>query len=340
MILEVDNINTYYGEARVLYDVSLSIGEGEVVALLGPNGAGKTTTIRSILGLTPPKAGSISFDGNEITRKKTHSIARAGISWVPDDRRIFPALTVRRNLELGMKKTKYRAWKLGEMFEIFSAVEYLMERECENLSGGEMQRVALGRAIVRRPGLFLMDEPLTNLDAKLRESLRVELVTLRRELGTPMIFVTHDQVEAMSMGDRIAVLHEGRFLQEGTPNEIYTRPCSPEVARQLGSPPINLVSVSNRDGYWAATDGTRIVANQSHEPEAIIGIRPEDFAPTGGTIPGEVKVVEHMGPTAIIVATWAGQNIHITLPKHVEVRVGDVLHPLPDSTRLSVWHSH
>ena len=206
-------------EARVLYDVSLSIGEGEVVALLGPNGAGKTTTIRSILGLTPPKAGSISFDGNEITRKKTHSIARAGISWVPDDRRIFPALTVRRNLELGMKKTKYRAWKLGEMFEIFSAVEYLMERECENLSGGEMQMVAISRALLGSPGLVLFDEPSQGLAPKIVADVMATIQRIKAE-GVAALVVEQHAETVLSVSDRVYVMDHGSIVHEGPALEL------------------------------------------------------------------------------------------------------------------------
>jgi branched-chain amino acid transport system ATP-binding protein len=150
-MLTIDNIQTYYGETQALFGVSLEIGEGEVVSLLGPNGAGKTTTIRSILGLTPAKQGQISFDGMDITHEATHKIARSGISWVPDDRRIFPTLTVERNLSIAQKQTRFRQWKIDEMFEIFSALEYLMFRECENLSGGEMQMVAISRALLGSP---------------------------------------------------------------------------------------------------------------------------------------------------------------------------------------------
>jgi len=155
-MLSLANVDTYYGDTQVLFDVSLAVGNGEVVALLGPNGAGKTTLLRSALGLTPARRGAVRFDGADITRAPTHEIARRGIGWVPDDRRIFPTLTVARNLSIARKKTKFRAWRESECFEIFSALEYLMHRECENLSGGEMQMVAIARALV---GARVMSAP-------------------------------------------------------------------------------------------------------------------------------------------------------------------------------------
>ena len=167
VMLSLANVDTYYGDTQVLFDVSLAVGRGEVVALLGPNGAGKTTLLRSALGLTPARRGSVRFDGADITRAPTHEIARRGIGWVPDDRRIFPTLTVARNLSIARKKTKFRAWRESECFEIFSALEYLMHRECENLSGGEMQMVAIARALVGAPGLVLFDEPSQGLAPKI-----------------------------------------------------------------------------------------------------------------------------------------------------------------------------
>ena len=152
MILEIDNIDTFYGETQALFGVSLSVAPGEIFALLGPNGAGKTTTIRSILALTKPRRGAIKFDGADVTRAPTHEIARKGIGWVPDDRRLCPTLTVARNLGIAKKKTRFRAWSVKETCEIFSPLEYLMERECENLSGGEMQMVAIARALIGSPG--------------------------------------------------------------------------------------------------------------------------------------------------------------------------------------------
>lgn len=219
MMLHVDNISAYYGEARALYDVSLEVGEGEVVALLGPNGAGKTTTLRSILGLTPPQSGTIHFDGREITNEPTHHIARSGISWVPDDRRIFPTLTVARNLDLGIKKTRFRSWSVNEMFEIFSALEYLVHRECENLSGGEMQMVAISRALLGSPGLVLFDEPAQGLAPKVVEDVMSTIQRIKSE-GISALVVEQHAETVLSVADRVYVMDHGSIVHEGDAHEL------------------------------------------------------------------------------------------------------------------------
>jgi multiple sugar transport system ATP-binding protein len=190
-----------------------------------------------------------------------------------------------------------------------------------------MQRVAIGRAIVRRPRLFLMDEPLTNLDAKLREALRVELVQLRRELGTPMVFVTHDQAEALSMADRIVVLSGGQILQTGAPREIYERPLSPVVALQLGQPAMNLLPTRREEGHWKAMDGTPLMrADGSGEDARLLGIRPEDIALQPGAdaaFPATVRIVEYIGPTTTLLLDWAGAHVHVVVPRRASVSPGD-----------------
>lgn len=219
MILELNQINTFYGETQVLYDVSLAVGRGEVVSLLGPNGAGKTTTLRSILGLTPAREGTISFDGAEITSNTTHEIARAGISWVPDDRRIFPTLTVSRNLSIARKRTRFRAWDLHEAFEIFTALEYLMERECENLSGGEMQMVAISRALLGSPGLVLFDEPTQGLAPKLAQDVMAVIKRLKKE-QISVLLVEHNARSALAVSDRVYIMDLGRIVHAGSAPEL------------------------------------------------------------------------------------------------------------------------
>lgn len=217
--LTVDNISTYYGETRVLYDVSLNVEQGEVVALLGPNGAGKTTTLRSILGLTPAQHGEIIFNGQNITRMPTHLISQAGIGWVPDDRRIFPTLTVARNLQLGQKKTAYRAWSTKEIFDIFSAVEYLMERECENLSGGEMQMVAISRALLGAPGLMLFDEPTQGLAPKIVQDVMATIRRLKAE-DISVLLVEQQAELALAVSERVYVMDRGKIVHQGLASEL------------------------------------------------------------------------------------------------------------------------
>ena len=219
MILDIDSIETYYGETQALFGVSLNVGEGEVVGLLGANGAGKTTTLRSILGLTPANIGRIEFDGVEVTREATHKITRAGIGWVPDDRRIFPSLTVARNLSIAKKRTRFRQWSIDEVFEIFSALEYLMERECENLSGGEMQMIAISRALLGSPGLVLFDEPSQGLAPKIVQDVMPTLARLKGD-GLPVLIVEQNAHTALAISDRVYILDLGKIVHAGLVSEL------------------------------------------------------------------------------------------------------------------------
>jgi branched-chain amino acid transport system ATP-binding protein len=218
-MLVVDHIDTFYSETQVLFNVSLRVGAGEVVALLGPNGAGKTTTLRSVLGLTVPRKGSVSFDGRDVTRMPTHEIAKAGLGWVPDDRRIFPTLTVARNLAIARKSTRFRKWSEKECFEIFSAMEYLMERECENLSGGEMQMVAISRALLGSPGLVLFDEPSQGLAPKVVQDVMKTITRLKAE-GIAVLVVEQNVQSALAVADRVYVMNMGQIVHEGPAAEL------------------------------------------------------------------------------------------------------------------------
>ena len=210
-LLELDDVAGGYGETQVLFGVSLAIAPGEVLALLGPNGAGKTTTLRTILGLTPARGGRVRFDGQEVTRWPTHRIAARGIGWVPDDRRVFPTLTVARNLEIARKRTRFRAWTVAQCGEIFSALPYLMARECENLSGGEMQMVAISRALVGAPGLVLFDEPSQGLAPKVVQDVMATIGRLKRE-GVAVLLVEQNVACALGVADHVAVMQGGRIV--------------------------------------------------------------------------------------------------------------------------------
>lgn len=218
-MLELHDIEVFYGETQAVFGASLKVGAGEIVSLLGPNGAGKTTTIRSIMGLTPPRRGRIEFDEAEITHMPTHKIAHRGIGWVPDDRRIFPTLTVARNLSIAKKKTRFREWKTEEMFEIFSALEYLMDRDCENLSGGEMQMAAISRALLGSPGLVLFDEPSQGLAPKIVQDVMKTITRLKAE-GISALVVEQNAIAALEVSDRAYVMDRGTIIYEGDAKEL------------------------------------------------------------------------------------------------------------------------
>ena len=243
--LKIDNLSKNYGETQALSEISLSLHAEELLVVLGPTGAGKTTLLRLIAGLETADTGRITVNGADITHQLP---AERDIALVFQNFSLYPNKTVRQNLAFPLQAPGRNLSKTDIENRISHTADLLritplLDRPATHLSGGEMQRVAIGRAIVRQPQLFLLDEPLTNLDAKLREVLRVELIRLQRDLRTPMIYVTHDRVEALSMGDRIAVLSDGKILQIGSPEDIYQQPNSPTVARQLGYPPINTIDV-------------------------------------------------------------------------------------------------
>jgi branched-chain amino acid transport system ATP-binding protein len=218
-MLDVAGIDVSYGETQVLFGVSLTVARGEIVCLLGPNGAGKTTTLRAILGLTPARAGRIRFEGRDITRAATHDIARAGIGWVPDDRRIFPTLTVERNLTIAAKRTPFRAWSFKDVLGCFTALEYLRHRDCENLSGGEMQMVAIARALLGSPGLVLFDEPSQGLAPKVVRDVVTLLGRLKAE-GVAALLVEQNAPTALAIADRVYVMDRGTIVHEGPAREL------------------------------------------------------------------------------------------------------------------------
>jgi branched-chain amino acid transport system ATP-binding protein len=222
-MLALEAIHTFHGETEALFGVSLEVKAGEVVALLGPNGAGKTTTLRSILNLSEVRAGRIRFDGADIKRAPTHRIARRGIGWVPDDRRIFPTLTVERNLSIAKKTSRFRAWTEQECFELFSALQYLRHRECENLSGGEMQMVAIARALVGSPGLVLLDEPSQGLAPKIVQDVMRAIGRLKAE-GVAVLLVEQNPLAALGAADRVYVMDKGLIVHQGAARALLDDP--------------------------------------------------------------------------------------------------------------------
>lgn len=339
-VLEVRGVTKRFGAITALSSASLTIGENELLVVTGPTGAGKTTLLRVIAGLEQPDEGEIRLAGADATRLPP---AARDVALVFQNFSLYPRFSVRRNLEFPLRAPGRRLPEPEIRARVESAARLLrieghLDRPAHRLSGGEMQRVAIGRALVRRPRLFLLDEPLTNLDAKLREALRTELVELRRSLRTPMIYVTHDPTEALSMADRLVVISGGTVLQTGEPEEVWARPVSPVVARQLGEPPINILDATASDGFWRTAEGVALCPAPAHAPSAAcIGVRPEHIAVSGGNVAAEILVVEDLGHTRILLVELGGVRFRIAAPADPALRKGVTIRPRPDPDRIVIW---
>jgi multiple sugar transport system ATP-binding protein len=312
--------------------LSLDIADGELLVLLGPSGCGKTTALRMLAGLEEPDSGDIRIAGASVVGRepKDRDVALVFQSYA-----LYPHLSARENIRYPLKLRKMsrveqdtRVARVAEML----GITHLLPRRPAQLSGGEQQRVALARAIVREPRVFLMDEPLSNLDAKLRVHTRTELKTLQRELGTTMVFVTHDQAEAMSLATRIAILSAGELQQIGTPDDVYEHPANLFVAEFIGSPPMNLLEVTRDGDAFVAAGGWRIPAPRTRDRVAgdvTVGLRPEGIAIGTDGHAAEVVAVEPLGSEVIVDVRAGG--------KTVRVRAAPDVRPQPGSTvRLAV----
>jgi multiple sugar transport system ATP-binding protein len=298
-------ITKTFKQVPALDDVSFEIKDNEFFVLLGPTGAGKTTTLRVIAGLEKPDSGTVMMDGEAVT---TLQPADRDIAFVFQQYSLYPTMSVFDNLAFPLRspirptspaEIKQRVTKAAELLRI----THLLERKTARLSGGEMQRVSIGRAIVRQPRIFLMDEPLSNLDAKLREALRVELKHIQETQHSTTLFVTHDQIEALTMADRIGVLKASKLIQVGTPNDIYDRPATTFVAQLVGTPRINLHKASHADGSVHIDNSSVTLATPaaSLPTTFTLGIRPEDIKITPqGTLGGQVALIEPLGVESIV----------------------------------------
>jgi sn-glycerol 3-phosphate transport system ATP-binding protein len=308
--IELQGVAKHWGESRALDGISFSAEAGSFVVLLGPSGCGKSTTLRIIAGLDTPTEGSVHIAGREVTRLPP---AERGIAMVFQSYALFPHLTVAENIVFGLRVRKVpdRDAKLKRVADMLGLQE-LLGRKPSQLSGGQQQRVALGRAIIAQAPVCLMDEPLSNLDAQLRGEMRREIRQLQQRLAITMVYVTHDQTEAMTMADRVVLLRNGRIEQVGTPDELYTRPASAFAAGFIGAPPMNLLRLEGGD--------------------TLTGIRPEDMRLADSGLAARVESVEYLGSDSLVAARMGEQSFVIRVPGRAPVRAGDAVR--------AAWHPH
>ncbi|WP_349368766.1 ABC transporter ATP-binding protein [Salinarimonas sp.] len=306
------NLSKAFGKIRAVEDVSLAVPDGAFVVLLGPTGAGKTTTLRLVAGLERPDAGDIQIGGRSVL---AHTPAQRDVAMVFQQYSLYPHMSVRDNLAFPLRSPILR-WdeaaigkRVGEVAEVLR-ISHKLDNKATQLSGGEMQRVSIGRALVRRPQIYLMDEPLSSLDAKLRSELRIELKRIQQELGATLLYVTHDQIEAMTMATHVGVLDRGRLVQVGAPREIYENPVSVYVAERLGQPRINTLPAGL---FGPAPAGA-----------ATIGLRPEHIR-LGEGREARVGRIERLGDQTRLHLTLDGHEIVTLAEVHTRLTPGDTI---------------
>ena len=324
--IRLNKVSKIFGEMKVIPSIDLEIENGEFVVFVGPSGCGKSTLLRLIAGLEDTSGGRIEIDGKDVT---SEAPAKRGLAMVFHSYALYPHMTVRKNIAFPLKMAGEEQSvidrKVAEAAKVLNLTDYL-ERKPGQLSGGQRQRVAIGRAIVRQPTAFLFDEPLSNLDAALRVTMRLEISELHQQLGTTMIYVTHDQVEAMTMADKIVVLNRGNVEQVGSPLELYSRPRNLFVAGFIGSPKMNLI-----EGAEAAKLGAK-----------TIGIRPEHIAvsTTDGAWKGTVGVAEHLGSdTFCHVHTETAGTLTLRTAGDAMLKHGDTIYLTPDDRRIHKFNN-
>ena len=303
-----------YGKTQVLHGINLEVRDGEFVVFVGPSGCGKSTTLRMIAGLEEISDGTVEIGGRVVNNLEPKD---RDIAMVFQNYAIYPHMTVRKNIAFGLRSSrKSKAEKAARIDEVAAILDMtaLLERKPSQLSGGQRQRVAIGRAMVRDPAVFLFDEPLSNLDAQLRTQMRLEIKKLHQRVGNTIVFVTHDQVEAMTMADRIVIMKDGRIQQVGTPSEVYHKPANTFVAQFIGAPAMNMLPGTSDAGTIQLDAGPRFALPRaaSGSRPVILGVRPEDLTPGGDAplIEGQVKVREPLGhETLIYVGTPSGEII-------------------------------
>jgi sn-glycerol 3-phosphate transport system ATP-binding protein len=316
-------VSRQWGSTTALDGISLHVRAGSFTVLLGPSGCGKTTCLRIVAGLETASAGRVEIGGRDVTRLPP---AARGIAMVFQSYALFPHLTVAENIVFGLKARRVsppeRTRRLDRAVEILG-IGALLHRKPSQLSGGQQQRVALGRAIVAEAPVCLMDEPLSNLDAQLRADMRREILALQRRLGITMLYVTHDQTEAMGMADQIVLLREGRIEQDAPPVDIYARPATRFVASFIGTPPMNLFPLERcGDGMVLRGTSGPILAPPMDSSDAIGGIRPEDLRLADAGIPAVVKQTEYLGADTVLACEAGEATVLARLPGHILLTKG------------------
>jgi multiple sugar transport system ATP-binding protein len=337
--VRLNGVEKAYGDVKVLHDIKLDIQNREFVVFVGPSGCGKSTLLRSIAGLEDITKGQISIGGRDVTYLEP---ADRGVAMVFQSYALYPHMTVYDNIAFGLKMAKKPKAEIDRLVQNAARIlqlEPLLQRKPKALSGGQRQRVAIGRAIVHEPEVFLFDEPLSNLDASLRVQMRVEIAKLHSDLKATMIYVTHDQVEAMTLADKIVVLNKGRIEQVGSPLELYRHPRNRFVAGFIGSPQMNFLPVT---ASAAASNGVTVTLPGGDRllvpvtPDGVtpgtaltLGVRPEDLSETGqgdARLPGQTLVVEHLGgETFAYTKTPDGTQVMVKGDGNFEPRIGDNL---------------
>ena len=304
------NVNKSYGQTQIVENLNLELPDGSLTVLVGPSGCGKSTSLRMLAGLEPITSGEIVIGDKTVTRLEPKD---RDVAMVFQNYALYPHLTVRENIAFPLRATKEpraAARKRADEVAESLGLTHLLDRKPKDLSGGQQQRVAIGRAIIRQPSVFLFDEPLSNLDAKLRVETRTELLQIQRRLGITSLYVTHDQEEAMTLSDRMVVMREGKIAQQGTPLEVYGKPANTFVAAFVGSPKMNLIDGELVRGAFVAPNGLRFeLGTDSPDGAVTLGVRPDDLlvetvAESGSR--ASVGLVELLGPRAIVSLDAAG----------------------------------
>ena len=309
-LIELKNVSKYWGDVRAVEKLNINIEEGEFVVLLGPSGCGKSTTLRLIAGLENVSSGGIFIGGKNVNNIDPSS---RNISMVFQSYALFPHLNVEENIIFGLKVRKVkkgdRQVKLKNVAEKVG-LSNLLKRKPAELSGGQRQRVALARAIISENPICLMDEPLSNLDAKLRHQMRSEIRSLQKDLNITLIYVTHDQTEAMSMADKMVLMNEGEIIQQGKPKILYEKPVNTFTAKFLGNPPMNLINLEvEKNGNYIPISGEKFFVNKKSNKKNILGIRPEDIKISKKGIKCKVNDLDYQGSDVVLSLQFGNQSI-------------------------------